>query len=152
MRIKLYSDRISQVNKRRRYRNEPKRFCFLWPDVWRLNGDHHTHTLIYMGDRWSCDCEYDLDNELPCGHVMALEALLDAGILSEEKEIIPEPMRFILPAAFPTPAETIAVGAYENYVVWGKTHLDFDGDPIGVAAKVNLSPDNPVTEADLAAD
>jgi hypothetical protein len=113
MRTKLYSNRISQINKRRRYHNEPERF-FFYSGVWYLTGDHHTHTLIYRGDRWSCDCEYDLYNELPCGHVMALEALLDAGILSEREQIVPEPMRFVLPATFSTPAETIPVGAWRK--------------------------------------
>lgn len=111
MHINLHSSRISQVNKYCRYRNEPDCFFCLCSGVWWLTGDHHTHTLIDMGDHWSCDCEYDLDNELPCGHVMALEALLDAGILSDGEQTVPETMRFVPPATFPTPAETIPVGA-----------------------------------------
>ncbi|MDZ4770000.1 MAG: SWIM zinc finger family protein [Chloroflexota bacterium] len=65
---------VSDVEKAKRYANEPDRVRFLAFNV-TFQGDNSDHTTTFHGDGWSCDCAFFASRHV-CGHTMAMERIL----------------------------------------------------------------------------
>ena len=76
----MYSSPISQVEKAKRYAEEPERITFETFEV-RFRGDNGTHRVSLRGDDWSCECDHFHPAGL-CAHVMTMQRVF-ASHLSE---------------------------------------------------------------------
>jgi hypothetical protein len=65
---------ISQIEKARRYAEEPERVQLLSLQA-SFCGDHGTHVIRYAEHEFSCTCEFFMTHQT-CAHVMAAERLL----------------------------------------------------------------------------
>jgi hypothetical protein len=68
-------DHVDELVKAKLYVEDPS--GFVWVDektvVWMSTGT--SHLLVCIDGKWHCDCFYDVQSHLPCGHVRALEQL-----------------------------------------------------------------------------
>ena len=73
-------DLVDELIKAKLYAEDPSRF--VWDDqntvVWMSTGTDHY--LVRADGKWQCDCFYDKQSELPCGHVRALEQIASKGL------------------------------------------------------------------------
>ena len=87
----MHNDHRDELVKAKLYAEEPARF--VWVDqktvVWKSTGT--IHLLVRMDGRWQCDCFYDMQSHLPCGHVRGLETLLTESTtgLDSQIELVP---------------------------------------------------------------
>ena len=73
----MASDHIDELVKAKLYLAEPARFERVNEKtfVWRSGGS--IRLLVLSGGKWLCDCIYGMESDLPCGHVRALEQLVN---------------------------------------------------------------------------
>lgn len=76
---------VSDVDKAKRYSEEPDRVRFLSFDV-AFEGDNSTHATSFHGDGWMCDCTFFASRHV-CGHTMAMERILK-GMLNAPTIIV----------------------------------------------------------------
>jgi hypothetical protein len=65
---------VSDVEKSKRYADEPKRIHFSTFDV-TFHGENSDHHTMHSNDGWDCDCS-DFKRSGSCSHTMALERIL----------------------------------------------------------------------------
>ncbi|MCS6872040.1 MAG: SWIM zinc finger family protein [Anaerolineae bacterium] len=65
---------ISQVEKAKKYTDEPQRVRFHSFTV-SFSGDNHTHTVRYEDGKWECTCNFFKSHGW-CSHVIAIERIL----------------------------------------------------------------------------